>query len=272
MNTRRPNEPSRVHAAAPPSAELQAELVAALHKYIGRYKKLIVPVLSASTKELKVADIALSNADSTYVYVQFAVKIRETLAGAVLYTLDGSASGKFYLGQVTPTEICIVTTLGSFNALTVTSLDIPLLSGPDEYKAAERAIAANFPLNLCVPLYPSVTIDNVNVEECFQPPTKPGPLPNTAHFAVTLSNLSARTVVVHYATLDGSARAGTDYTSVSGMLSIPSLSPKGTISVPLRCRQGEQGDRTFTVDLSNPVNCTFGNDQGQGLIIDFFPG
>jgi hypothetical protein len=258
-----------VHAATAPSPELQAELVAQLHKYIGEYKKLIGLELSASAKYVKVTGITLSGHDDTYLYVRFAVRIRERLNVAVLYTLDGSARGKFHLGQVTPAGACIAAPPGSYTALTVTSLDIPRVSGPNEYDAAKRAIAANFPANICVPLYPSITINKASVEECVQYPAKPSPVPNTARFTVALSNLSARTVRVRYATADRTARAGTDYTAVSGTLTIPSLSSSGTISVPLRCRHGNQGDRTFTVNLTNPVNGILMDNQGQGLIIDF---
>jgi hypothetical protein len=261
-----------VRAATTPSPALQAELVAQLHKYIGQYKSLAAPTLP-SRKELKVTGITLYSADETYINVRFAVRIREVRFGAVSYTLNGSARGKFQLGQVTPTEACIAALPGSTTALTVTSLNIPKVSvsTPIEYDAAKGAIATNFPLSVCVPLYPSIAISNASAEECVQHPAKPAPVPNTARFTVTLSNLSARTVTVRYATADGSATAGTDYTAVSRTLNIPSLSSSGTISVPLRCRQGDQGDRIFTVNLTNPGNGILVSNQGQGLIIDFIP-
>ena len=115
----------------------------------------------------------------------------------------------------------------SYTALTIASLAVPHLSGPDEYDADKRAIAANFPLNLCVPLYPSITMDKVSVEECFEPLAKPFPVPNTARFTVSLPNLSARSIVMHYTTVDGSAQAGTDYTNVSGILLHPQFIAEG---------------------------------------------
>jgi chitinase len=227
--------------------------------------------MSATRKEIKVTHITRLNADDTNVYVKFAVKIREKAGGAVLYTLDGSARGDFRLGNVTSDKVCIAAPSGSYTALTVTSMDIPRVSG-QEADLARRAIAANFPPNVCVPLYPTITIADAHGEECVCPPGKDFLRGNIARFRVTLSNLSARTVTVRYATADGSAKAGTDYSAASGNLNIPTLSSYGEIHVALSCRKGTQGNRRFTVTLSNAVNGVLIRNQAQGLIIDYPEG
>ncbi len=60
-----------------------------------------------------------------------------------------------------------------------------------------------------------------------------------------------------------------DYAAAKGTLIIPTLSPMGTINVRLKRRPGEQGDRTFILNLSNPANCVLVNSQVKGLIIDY---
>jgi hypothetical protein len=55
---------------------------------------------------------------------------------------------------------------------------------------------------------------------------------------------------------------------VAGTLKIPSLSPTGTISVPLRCRPGNQGERAFTININDPGNGVVTRRQAQGVIID----
>jgi hypothetical protein len=150
----------------------------------------------------------------------------------------------------------------------VTSLDIPHISGRNEYDAAKKAIAASFPAKLCVPLYPSLAIEDVGAEECVTSLLDATPRSRTARFTVTLSNLSARTVTIHYATADGSARAGIDYAAVSGTLKIPSLAPGGAIGVVLRCRPGDQGERAFKMNRTNPGNGVVTRRQDQGVIID----
>ena len=196
-------------------------------------------------------------------------EIREKLGSAVVYTLGGSAQGNFHLGQVTSDKICIAAPPGSYTALTVTSMDIPRVSGP-EADLARRAIAANFPPKVCVPLFPTITLVDVHATEmdCVCLPGKPGPVPGTVRFRVTLSNLSARTVTVQYGTADGSAKAGTDYGAISSNLTIPSLSSSIDIRVGLRCRKAIQGDRTFTLTLSSPINGLLARSQAQGVIVD----
>jgi hypothetical protein len=157
---------------------------------------------------------------------------------------------------------------GAASPLTVTSLDIPRISGRSAYDAARRAIASSFPEKICVPLYPSIAIEDVGAEECMTSLLNATPRPRIARFTITLSNLSARTVTVHFATADGTARAATDYTAVSGTLKIPSLAPGGAISVALRCRPGNQGERAFTVNLTKPANGAITRRQAQGVIID----
>ncbi len=53
-----------------------------------------------------------------------------------------------------------------------------------------------------------------------------------------------------YATTDGTATAGADYTAKSGTLTIPAWSTKATFAVAL-LNHAEIGDRTFNVTLSN---------------------
>jgi hypothetical protein len=77
------------------------------------------------------------------------------------------------------------------------------------------------------------------------------------------------TVQVAYATANGTATAGSDYTAKSGTLS---LSNGGchcaTISVPILGDTMFEGTETFTVNLSNPVNATIADAQGVGTIYD----
>jgi Calx-beta domain len=71
-----------------------------------------------------------------------------------------------------------------------------------------------------------------------------------AVFTVSLDG--AGTVSVHYATADGSAFAGSDYTAQSGTLSFGRADTAKTVSVPLVNDATLEGDETFQLQLSNP--------------------
>ena len=254
-----------------PSPELQAELVAQLHSYIGGYTSILPGTLD-ELKELKVTGVTLSGADDRHVYVRFSIHVRAKRLGHVVYTVSGRARGRFTLGEFTANSICIAPPAGGAgSSLEVTHIEFTRMSGADMDGAA-NAIRSNFPHTLCVPLYPTITIANAAAEEAVALTGNRGLISNTLRFTVTLSNLSAREVSVRYRTADGTAASGMDYTSTSNMLAIPSLSATGTIGVRLKHREGAQGDRSFFLILSDPANAIITTPQATGLIIDYPDG
>lgn len=105
---------------------------------------------------------------------------------------------------------------------------------------------------------PSISIDNVTAGEG----------EGTITFTVSLSEESGKNVDVDYETNDGSAEAGSDYTSKSGTLTISSGSLSETITISLIDDALDEPGETFTVDLSNPINATIADDRGRGTIQD----
>ena len=92
---------------------------------------------------------------------------------------------------------------------------------------------------------------------------------NTARFDVTLSPASARTVRVSYATANGTAVAGTDYTAKNGTLIFSAGNLHQTILVPTRLDSDVEQDETFTVMLSSPTDeATIQRSVATGTISD----
>ena len=73
---------------------------------------------------------------------------------------------------------------------------------------------------------------------------------------------------VDYATADGTATAGADYTATSGTLTFTAGQTTRTITVPTSGDLLDEIDETFTVNLTNPVNATIADPFGLGTIID----
>ena len=103
---------------------------------------------------------------------------------------------------------------------------------------------------------PTLSIDDVTVDEG----------DGSAEFKVTLSVSSARDVTVRYATSNGTARAGQDYTATSGTLTIAAGDTSGTISVRVFDDDVVEEDETFTVSLSSPTNATIADGKATGTI------
>ncbi|MCP4042054.1 MAG: hypothetical protein GY731_08905, partial [Gammaproteobacteria bacterium] len=90
----------------------------------------------------------------------------------------------------------------------------------------------------------------------------------TAVFTVTLSPVSASTVTVDYATKDGTALTGEDYTAVSGTLTFNPGESTQQIVVPISDDYLAESSEVFIVRLSDPVNATIADQDGSGIISD----
>ena len=77
-------------------------------------------------------------------------------------------------------------------------------------------------------------------------------------FTIALSTASPLKVSVHYATTDGTATAGSDYTTTSGKLVFAPGETSKTISVPVVNDTVVEPDETFTLTLSQPSNAGLG--------------
>ena len=86
-------------------------------------------------------------------------------------------------------------------------------------------------------------------------------------FTVTLSAASASDVTVTYRTVDGTARAGVDYTATSGTLVIPAGATSATIDVVVRDDTDIESNEYFYMKIENPSsNATLADFEGVGTI------
>ena len=92
-----------------------------------------------------------------------------------------------------------------------------------------------------------------------------------AQFTVTLSRTSTRTVTVDYATADGTAQQGSDYTAASGTLRFAPGEASKTIPVPTVEDTVEEQTETFTITLSNLSGATIQDATATGTITDDEP-
>lgn len=87
-------------------------------------------------------------------------------------------------------------------------------------------------------------------------------------FTVTLTPASASTVSVDYATIDDTAKAGSDYSSTSGTLTFSPGVTSQTVTVQVNGDTTVESNKTFFVNLTNPSNATIADAQGVGTIVD----
>jgi chitinase len=87
-------------------------------------------------------------------------------------------------------------------------------------------------------------------------------------FTVAMVPVSVSDVTVDYATSDGTATAGSDYTGASGTLTIPAGQASGTIAVSVSGDKTVEPNETLTLTLSNPVGASIVVGAATGTILN----
>jgi len=109
---------------------------------------------------------------------------------------------------------------------------------------------------------PTLSINNVSQNEGDSGTTE-------FTFTVTLSASPDADVTLHYATADGTATAGGDYTAIADtIMTFPAgtATLTQTITVSVNGDTTYEPDETFNVNLSNATNATIANASGTGTI------
>jgi len=87
-------------------------------------------------------------------------------------------------------------------------------------------------------------------------------------FTVKLSQAASGPVTVNYATANGTAIAGSDYTAASGTLTFAAGETSKTIAVAIAGDTVVEPNETFTVNLSAPSGATIAHASATGTIVD----
>ena len=85
-------------------------------------------------------------------------------------------------------------------------------------------------------------------------------------FAVTLDRAASAAVRVDYATSDGTAQAGSDYTAATGSLTFAPGETARTVSVTVLDDSHDEGSETLTLRLSNPSGAYLADGVATGTI------
>ncbi|WP_310491878.1 Calx-beta domain-containing protein [Dechloromonas sp.] len=90
----------------------------------------------------------------------------------------------------------------------------------------------------------------------------------TVTFTVTKTGATEQPVSVDFATANGSATAGADYTGQSGTLSFAAGETVKTITIAITNDTQYEISEDFSVSISNPVNAVLGTSSATGTIVD----
>jgi uncharacterized repeat protein (TIGR01451 family) len=109
---------------------------------------------------------------------------------------------------------------------------------------------------------PALSVDSVSVSEGNS---------GSARFTVRLSAPSAEAISVNFATTNGTALAGLDYTAISTNLVFNPDQTTNIVNIQVLADNLRETDETFSVLLSNPLNAFISGPEGIGTILDDDP-
>ena len=181
--------------------------------------------------------VTLSGTALTSIYVDYSTSDGTAVAGTD-YT---ATSGVLTFPAGTTSETIPVTVLGSTNGGD-RSFDMNL--SVDSQSADELTIANTPAVATISDVIPaSLSPLSLNVA--------PSLNATTAAFTVTLAEASTQPITISYATTDGTAVAGTDYTSTSGTLTFAAGVMTQTIDVPILPVIRSNAGKEFTLTISS---------------------
>ncbi|HZN35348.1 MAG TPA: Calx-beta domain-containing protein [Pirellulaceae bacterium] len=218
---------------------------------------------------LSIADTTIAEGDSGVGTVTFTVSLSTAVGFEVRVayaTANGTASGGsdyaaasgtlvFSPGQSSQTIGVLVLNdrLNEVNETLLVNLSNPIGAVLADSQAA-ATLLDNDPL-------PSLSIAGGTISEG-NTGTK------NLNFTASLSAASGRSVTVEYATLAGTAAAGTDFVPRSGTLTFLPGSVSQTISVVVSGDTAAEADETLSLVLSNPANADLEASAAEGTIQD----
>ena len=183
-----------------------------------------------------------------------------TVDGTAKAGLDYTATSGTLTFPANVTSETITVPVLSDAALTSSRTLSVMLSAPSGATILQGTGAGTINPTVVVPL-PTISIGSVSGTEGHQT-TAGTPL----KFTVTLSAASTTPVTVAYSTVDGTAKAGLDYTATSGTLTFAPGQRSLTVAVPVLSDAALTSSRTMSVVLSAPSGATIFQGTGAGII------
>ncbi len=200
----------------------------------------------------------------------FTVSLRATPTAAVTIGLESSDPTE---GTVSPAELSFSPSDAQLpRTVTVTGVDDALLDGDVPFTvvtspavSADPGYAGLDPEDVAVVNvnddFPALSIQDTALAE---------PDAGSANlvFTIALSEPAGYGVSVAYATRNGTALAGSDYTAASGVVILPAGTTSGTIAVAVTGDTLVEADETLFVDLSSPIGAVLADASGMGTIVN----
>lgn len=235
----------------------------------------VLDAAAATTPVLSIADATLVEGDTGRSVLTFVVSLSFAADHdvSVSYTtLNGLANaGSDYVAQVGTLTILAGQTRAVIRVPVLNDALVEptetfqvMLSSPDGVRLGNSTATATITDNDVDPSpgeLPTISIEDMTMTE-----GEDGM--GHMHLMVMLSKPSTETITVRYTTVDGTAKAGSDYTSGSGTLTFAPGQTQAMIMIPVTDDSAVEATERFKVRLAAPTNATIADGVAVATILD----
>ncbi|MFK0735237.1 MAG: beta strand repeat-containing protein, partial [Gloeotrichia echinulata HAB0833] len=184
-----------------------------------------------------------------------------TNALTVNYGITGTADSSDYTGATPGTGKTITFAAGASTAILTIDPTADTTVESDETVALTLATGTAYTIGTTTAVTGTITNDDfqptINLSAS-QTLVEGDTSPQNASYTVTLSNASSQTITVNYATANGTATAGSDYTSTTGTLTFNPGVTSQVINIPILNDSINEANESFTLTLTSPTNASLG--------------
>ncbi|MFM6860941.1 MAG: beta strand repeat-containing protein, partial [Dolichospermum sp.] len=213
------------------------------------------------TITLAVSPTSVSEDGTTNLIYTFTRTGATTNTLTVNYGITGTANSTDYTGATPGTGKTITFAAGESTAILIIDPTADTIVESNETVALTLATGTGYTIGTTTAVIGTITNDdllpNLNLS-ANQTIVEGNTNPQNVTYTVTLSNASTQTITVQYATANGTAIAGSDYTSTSGTLTFDPGVTSQVINIPILNDSLNEANETFTLNLTTATNATPG--------------
>ncbi|MBD2270644.1 M10 family metallopeptidase C-terminal domain-containing protein, partial [Anabaena sp. FACHB-1391] len=223
----------------------------------GTYFSYTLPIITLAVSPTSVSEDGTTN----LIYTFTRSGSITTNALTVNYSIAGTADSSDYTGATPGTGKTITFAAGASTATLTIDPTADTIVESDETVALTLATGTDYTIGTTTAVIGTITNDdllpNLNLS-ANQTIVEGNTNPQNVTYTVTLSSTSTQTITVQYATANGTAIAGLDYTSTSGTLTFDPGVTSQVINIPILNDSLNEANETFTLNLTTATNATPG--------------
>ncbi|WP_234300981.1 Calx-beta domain-containing protein [Sphaerospermopsis aphanizomenoides] len=187
-----------------------------------------------------------------------------TNALTVNYSIAGTAASTDYTGATPGTGKTITFAAGSSTATLTIDPTGDTTVESNETVALTLATGTGYTIGTTTAVTGTITNDDVAPSVTInlsadQTIVEGLTSPQNVRYTVTLSAASSQTITVNYTTSNGTAIAGSDYTTKTGTLTFAPNTTSQFIDIPIINDANNEANETFIFTLSSPTNASLGS-------------